>query len=215
MRLGILHAHLKQYKDAADKFKQLMDDYPDNPERVKALLLLGDANYSGQEYQESKLNYQRFIELYPAHPEVAHAHYFKAMSDYKTIELKDRDQTATRNALDSFNVLIKSFPNSAWREKAIQKKNECIEKLAMNLFEVGKFYFRTGNYASAIKRMQSQLEQYPNRKFSDEVVFFLAESYYMEQNYEKARETYNQLLQQYPKSKFGQNARDRLKSIRK
>lgn len=214
LQYGIDRARLDQYVEATEVFKQLLDDYPDSQERVKALLLLGNTNYKRQEYQEAKLNYQRFIELYPAHPEVDHAHYYKAMSDYRLSEIATRDQTATRNALDAFDNLIKAFPKSPYREKAVRRKNECIEKLAKNLFEIGKFYYRTGNYESAIKRLQSLMEQYPEQQFIDEAVFLLAESYYQEQNYAKAVEIYNQLLQQYPKSTLGKNARERLKSIR-
>lgn len=214
MDQGIKQAKIEQYQEASSKFKQLLDDYPDSPQRVMALLLLGDANYKRKEYTEAKANFKKFIELYPAHPMVDHAYYYKAMCDYSIMETAKRDQQPTKDALAEFEKLIPNFPNSSYREKSIQKKKECIERIARNIFEIGEYYFRNGVYQSSIKRFQALLEQYPDQKFNDEALFLLAESYYMEQNYEKAGKYYYQLMQQYPKNKFAKETRERLKSIR-
>ena len=214
MDQGIKSAKIEQYQDASLKFKQLLDDYPDSQQRVMALLLLGDANYKRKEYTEAKANYKKFIELYPAHPQVDHAYYYKAMCDYNVMEIATRDQQPAKDAMAEFDKLIANFPSSSYREKSIQKKKECVERIARNIFEIGAFYFRNGVYQSSIKRFQTLLEQYPDQKFNDEALFLLAESYYMEQNYEKAGKYYYQLMQQYPKNKFAKETRERLKSIR-
>lgn len=205
----------KKYLEAAETFKQILDDHPDSEERVMALFLMADANFNRKEYAEAKLNYQRFIELYPAHEHVDRAQYFKAMSDYKTIDLATRDQLATRNALEAFDRLVISYPNSVYREKAIQKKNECLGKLARNLFEIGKYYYDNGIYQSAIKRLQSMLDLYPDQPYYDEAVFYIGESYNREQNYKMAEKSYNYLLEHYPKSLLAKVSRQRLKSLPK
>ncbi len=213
LQQGTKEAQAGNYRDAAASFKQLLEDYPDSQERVAALLRLADALYLSKEYEEAKFNYQRFIELYPAHPQVDRAHFYRAMCNYRMTEIAVRDQTATRNAIEQFDKLIEAFPKSPYRRQALLKKKECVEKLARSMFEIGKFYFRNGSYQSAIKRMSDLLEQYPGQAFADEAMYLLAESYYNEQNREMAEKSYNQLIHQYPRSVFVKDARERLKSL--
>ncbi|MFQ5717507.1 MAG: outer membrane protein assembly factor BamD [Nitrospinales bacterium] len=204
----------KDYFTAIDYYKKVLEDYPDSRERVMSLLRLGYVNYKEKNYPEAKHSFDKFIELYPAHPKVDQAHFYRAMSYFKVIELASRDQTATRSALEGFQNLVEEFPNSSYRPRALDKIKECKNQLAAHMLEIGKFYFETGAYQSAIRRFNDLLTVYPAQDFSDQAVFLLAESYFNEQNYPKARVSYNQLLDQYPESSFAKEALARLKALR-
>jgi outer membrane protein assembly factor BamD len=210
---GIKEARKKRDDKAKELFNQVLEDYPDSEERIPALLLLADTLYKQKEYEEAKFNYKKFTELYPAHPKVDHAHYYKAMCDYKAIDIAARDQTPTQNALEQFEFIITQFPNSLYHAKAEARKLECLEMLAQNIMTIGRFYFRAGAYESTIHRMIDVMEKYPNQKFQDEALYLLAESYYYEQNFTKAGEIYGRLIQQYPKSAFAKEARARMRNL--
>jgi len=201
-------------EDAVLSFKKLLEDFPDSKERVAALILLAQAHYKAKEYDESKFHYTKFIELYPAHQHVDQARYFKAMSDFNLMEIPAKDQAHTQEALKEFEFLIQNFPKSPYRPNAEKKKQECQYKLAKSYFDVGKFYYRTGSYQSAILRFKKFMELYPEQPFIDEAVFLLGEAYYHEQNYEQAKDFYQQLLTQHSGSPFIQEARIRLKTLR-
>lgn len=211
---GKLQIKIKSYNKAKELFKQLLEDYPDSKERVQALLFLANTNYLDDQYEEAKFHYQKFIELYPANKFVDRAYFYKAMSDFKMREIATRDQTNTIAALEGFEDTIKRFPNSPLHAKAVKKKNECLSILATSEFEVGKFYYRTGAYQSAISRLKSLRETYPNQGFADEAIFLIAESYLEEENYSEAKENFIELLKKYPKSEFSLEARIRLKALR-
>lgn len=206
---------LKSYNKAKELFQQLLEDHPDSKERVQALIFLANTHYLDGEYEEAKFHYKKFVELYPANRFVDRAYYYKAMSDFKTREIATRDQTNTIAALEGFEDTIKRFPKSPFYPKAVQKKNECLEILATSEFEVGKFYFRTGAYQSAIQRLENIRVTYPDQGFADEAIFLIAESYLEEENYSEAKESYLELLRKYPKSKFSLEARVRLQNLKK
>ncbi|NIP99996.1 MAG: outer membrane protein assembly factor BamD [Nitrospinaceae bacterium] len=209
--------HLLKIKEplkAKEIFQQILEDYPDSQERVQALMFLADVHYWESEYQEAKFHYQKFIELYPTHQYADRAHYYSAMSDYKMMEIATRDQTHTQAALEGFNTLLRQFPNSKYAPRAKVKRKECVTTLARNVFEIGKFYFRTKAYQAAILRLQNLLQKYPDQEFLDEAIFLIGESYYSEENYDKARATYKELLKKYPRSLYVQDARERLKTLR-
>ena len=195
-------------------FKQLLEDYPDSEERIQARLLLARSHYALEEYEEAKFHFQRFIELHPMHKNADRAYFFKTMSDHKQIDLALRDQTATQEARDGFQQFINRFPNSPYLERAKLKLSECDSMLAKNIFEVGKFYYRTGAYLSAISRFKNLLTGYPKQKFFDEAAFLLAESHYHEQSFKEAFSLYKKFTKEYPRSQFTLEAKKRLRNLR-
>ena len=212
---GIKALKLDQTLRGRKLFSQLIEDFPDSKERTHALLLLARSYYSYEEYEEAKVKFEKFIQLYPRHKNIDRAYFFKAMSDYKRIDLAKRDQTSTKEARKGFQYLIELFPKSQYVEQAKQKKDACDFKLAKHVLEVGKFYFRTGAYLSAISRFKSLMTNHSKQKFFDEAAFLLAESHYHEQSLKKAFLLYKNFLSDYPRSPFSPEAKKRLVALRK
>ncbi len=211
---GKQFAKKRDYIKAKASFIQILEDYPDSKERVPALMLLANATYRDEEYEEAKFHYKKFIELYPAKSYVDRAHFYKAMCDFRLMEISTRDQTNTHAALEGFDDFIKNFPKSPFHPKAIEKRNATLKVLAQSVFEIGKFYYRTGAYQAAISRLQGVMETYPNQGFIEEATFLIAESYYQEENFGKAIDTYKELIKKYPKSQFSTDAKIRLQRLR-
>lgn len=208
------HFKKKEYIQAQKMFTSLLEDYPDSKERIESLMLLGDVLYKTKAYDESKLNFEKFIELYPAHSKVDRAYFFKAMSDFKSTNHAARDQSAVTSAIEGFEELVKAYPKSQYKTEAKIKIIQSKNKLAENDFSIGKYYFRTGSYQSAILRLENFIKTYPKQKFIDEAVYLLAKSYFQEQNFNKAKKTLNQLLDNYPNSSFAREALLKLRSIK-
>lgn len=215
LKRGAYEVKIKEPERAKATFQQIMEDYPDSKERIAALMYLTDVYYREEEFEEAKFHYQKFLELYPAHQFADRAHYYKAMSDYKLMDIAGRDQTPTRKALESFEKLVKEFPNSRYRKPALEKIQRCKKNLAENVFEIGKFYYRIHSYQSAILRLKSLIEEYPDQKFVPEAVFLLGNSYFKEQNYLEAKSVFRKFLKQYPQSQFASEARARLRRLPK
>lgn len=204
----------KETEEAKAKIQLLLEDYPDSKERTAATMLLADIHYSGQEYEEAKFHYQKFIELYPAHQFVDRAHFYKAMTHFKLTDLASRDLTPVNSALEGFERFEQDFPKSPYIKKAKEKITKCLDILAQNIFEIGKFYFRTGSYQSAILRLKRLKVEYPNHSYNLEAEFLLGESYYHEQNYLAASTYFKKVIKNSPRSEFAKEARLRLRAMR-
>ncbi len=204
---------VENYEKAQEYLNQLMEDSPDSKERVLAQLLLADVYYKQELYEEAKFNYGKFLELYPLHKLAPRAQYFKAMTEFRRIDIATRDQTFTHNAKAEFEKLVRVYPKSAYAAKAKEKIKRCISFLAENELEIGRFYYRTSAYQSAISRFKGLLKEYPEQSFRDEVLFLLGESYREEENYENARQYFRQLLREHPRSEFTHEARARLREL--
>ena len=200
---------------AKDNINTIMEDFPDSKERIAGLMLLADVHYREEEYEEAKFQYQKFTELYPAHKYADRAHFYKAMSNFKLSDLASRDLTPVKSALEGFQNFIKDFPDSTYKVQAQKIAHQCLDILAQNIFEIGKFYFRTGSYQSAIIRLKSFMVEYPAHSYIAEAEFLLAESYFQEQNYAKASNHYKIVLRKYARTKFAKQAREKLRKLRK
>ncbi len=203
----------ENFSDAKIALNKIIEDYPDSPEKVTASLLIAEVHYKNDQFEESKFMFKSFLELYPAHRLADRAYFFMAMSDYRLMDLETRDQTFAQNALEEFEKFIKEFPRSKYRPLAQARRKQCLESLARNQMEIGKFYFRTSSFQSAITRFQQLMSTYPDQPFLDEVLFLLGESFYNEQNFEKAKLNYQELIRKFPRSEFVQEARARLREI--
>jgi outer membrane protein assembly factor BamD len=210
---GVTYTRAENYTDAKTSLNKLIEDFPDSPEKVTASLLIAEVHYKNDQFAESKFMFKSFLELYPAHRLADRAFFFMAMSDYKLMDLETRDQTFAQNALEEFEKFIKTYPKSKYLPLAETKRKQCLESLARNQMEIGKFYFRTSAFHSAITRFQQLMSTYPDQPFIDEVLFLLGESFYNEQNFEKAKQKYQELIHKFPRSEFVQEARTRLREI--
>ena len=210
---GIKAIKLDQNLRARTLFTQLIEDFPDSKERTHALLILARSHYSLEEYEEAKFHFQKFIDLYPKHKYTDRAYFYKAMSDYQRMDIVSRDQVATKDARDGFQQLIDRFPKSQYLRQAKQKINECDFNLAKNVLEVGKFYYRTGAYLSAISRFKDLLKNHAKQNFFDEAAFLLAESHYHEQSFKDAFLLYKKFTKEYPRSRLTLKAKKRLKTL--
>ena len=210
---AVAYTRAENFTDAKTSLNKLIEDFPDSPEKVKASLLIAEVHYKNDQFAESKFMFKSFLELYPAHRLADRAFYFMAMSDYKLMDLETRDQTFAQNALEEFEKFIKTYPKSKYLSLAETKRKQCLESLARNQMEIGKFYFRTSAFHSAITRFQQLMSTYPDQPFLDEVLFLLGESFYNEQSFEKAKQKYQELIHKFPRSPFVQEARTRLREI--
>ncbi|MBC8286336.1 MAG: outer membrane protein assembly factor BamD [Nitrospinae bacterium] len=199
---------------AKAKIQQLMEDFPDSKERVAATMLLADIHFKDEAYEEAKFHYQKFTELYPAHQFVDRAHFYKAMTNFKLTDLASRDLTPVNSALKDFQRFLEDFPQSSYSKPAQLKITQCLDLLAQNIFEIGKFYYRTGSYQSAIQRFKRLKAEYPDHSYILEAEFLLGESYYHEQNFSEASAYYKNVIKSSPRSKLAKEARLRLKILR-
>jgi outer membrane protein assembly factor BamD len=205
----------KDSDKAKNSIQLILEDFPDSKERITALMMLGDIHYNEDEFEESKYHYQKFTELYPAHRHVDRAYFYKAMSNFQLTDLASRDLTPVNSALEGFRNFLTDFPDSKYKDNAKKRINQCLDILAQNIFEIGKFYYRTGSYQSAINRLESLIAEYPTHSYIAETEFLLAESYFHEQNYQEARTRYKKVLRKYPRTEFAKQARLKLREIRK
>ena len=150
------------YKKAIDSFQKLKDVYPFSRYSVLAELKLGDAHYQIQQYEDAVFAYEEFEKLHPRNEAVPYVIYQIGRCYLDRVSTPDRDQTATRKALETFQRLQKQFPNDPFSRRAADHILACQKSLAGNEFVIGQFYYKSSHFKAALERFRAVVTKYPD-----------------------------------------------------
>jgi len=167
----------KRYKDAVSIFDEVERQYPYSVWARRAQLMSAYASYLSNDYAESILAAQRFINLHPGNSSAAYAYYLVAICHYEQITDVGRDQQSTRDALDALNDVVRRFPNTPYAKDARMKIDLTRDHLAGKEMEVGRFYQTQRNYVAAQMRFNNVLHDYGTTSHVPEALHRLTEVY--------------------------------------
>lgn len=150
------------YREAIAAFEKLRDWYPFSKFASLAELKIADAHYHLDEYEEAIFAYQEFENLHPRNEAIPYVIYQIGRCYFEQVDTVDRDQTAARLALESFQRLVRQYPEDAYAQKAKEHIRDCYKSLAGHEFYVGLFYYKSKHYKTALSRFKAVLTNYPD-----------------------------------------------------
>ena len=148
------------YEVAAKLFDEVERQHPYSVWARRAQLMSAFSYYMAQKYPDAVSSAQRFLTIHPGNKDAPYANYLIAMSYYQQIEDVARDQRITQQASDSFNELIRRYPQSRYASDARLKLDLINDHLAGKEMEVGRFYQRSGNWLAAATRFRTVIDKY-------------------------------------------------------
>ncbi len=165
------------FEPAARAFEEVERQHPYSQWATRGQLMAAYAFYEANMHDEAVAAAERFIELHPGNRDVPYAYYMVGMSHYEQISDVGRDQEMTRNALESFNELIRRFPDSDYATDAKLKVDLVRDHLAGKEMEVGRFYQRRQLWLAGVNRFRNVIGQYQTTTHVPEALHRLTESY--------------------------------------
>jgi outer membrane protein assembly factor BamD len=206
----------KQWDNARQHFRRIIDGFPQSELAPGARLKLGEA-YVGEGGTASDIlaigAYRDFLTLYPSHPQSDTAQFQVAEAYFRQRNGPDRDQTKTQEALAEYERLLELYPETKHVEEARKRIQQCRQSLARAEFLAGYFYQRTRESCrAAIPRFEGLLKHYPDYQGIDEVLFRLGQCLAETGRGAEARPVLARLLEDYPQSAFAEQARQMLEA---
>jgi len=168
---------LIDYSKAIESFQAIIDNYPYSEYAVKAELRIADAYFDDGRYEEALSYYRDFGDLHPQHPEVPYTLLRSALCHYRQIKSVNRDQTATREAQQYLEQLIRRYPYAPETRQGERVLRELRTRLAWSVMRTGDFYLKRDEYQSAAERYRSLLNSYPGLGLDAEGLFKLGVCY--------------------------------------
>ncbi len=193
---------------AIQLFQDIIDNYPYSDQAVLAELAIADAYYVQERYEEALSYYRDFPDLHPEHERVPYAIYQAAHCFYARSRSAERDQTATRQALDQLDRLLSRHPHSAHASEGEALWKELRTRLAEHVLQVGDFYLAREEYPSAAERYRALLEEYPGLGFDAEALYKLGTCYTRMNRVDEAQRIFQVILENYGGSEVAKAAAD-------
>jgi len=165
------------YKKAATLFGEVERQHPYSQWATQAELMNGYALYRSSQYDEATIALERFIRLHPGHKDIDYAYYLKGLCSYDQITDVSRDQDMTKSALDSFDTLLRLFPESRYARDANLKRDLTLDHIAGKNMDIGRYYLTRGYYTAAIKRFMIVIREYQTTTHTPEALHRLVEAY--------------------------------------
>lgn len=166
-----------KFEDAAKKFEDLDRSHPYAPEARRAVVLAAYAYYKAGKTPEAIATAERYTVMHPGTKDAALAHHIIASSYFDDIRAPNRDQSATKKALEQLKILQSRYPDSEYARNAENRIRIAEDNLAAQEMEVGRYYLNEKNYAGAINRFKTVVSDYQTTAHVEEALMRLTECY--------------------------------------
>jgi outer membrane protein assembly factor BamD len=197
---GVDALNARRFSSAGDQFNAVEQNYPYSTWAVNAQLMSGYSLYLQNKYTDAIGTLDRFIQLHPAHRDIAYAYYLRALCYYEQIADIERDQKGTEQAMNALREVVNRFPDTTYANDAKLKIDLCFDHLAGKEMEIGRFYQKQHLYEAAIGRFQRVVDDYQTTNHVPEALARLTEVYLALGLKDQARKTAAVLGYNYPGS---------------
>lgn len=174
---GLANMNAGRLKEASKKFDALDRQHPYSDFARKANVLAAYTSYKQGQFDDAIQAARRFTTLYPTHEDASYAQYIIGISYFSQMPVITRDQRDTQLAIQNFNELIERYPDSIYVEDATNRRRIAIDQLAGKEMQVGRYYLERREYAAAITRFRTVVEDYSNTRHVEESLARLTETY--------------------------------------
>jgi outer membrane protein assembly factor BamD len=172
--LGLQAREQEDWEDAAEAFEYVLFS-PGFSSGAQARLLLAEVQYSNQLYIESRSEYQRVIDRWPADTVAVRAALGVCRSLASLSPITQRDQGFTRQARLSCRQVAGDFAGTLMGLEAERLADEMMLKLAEQDYDTGRHYLRRGLLDSALLYFETVASEYPDTEWAPWALYRMIE----------------------------------------
>ena len=151
------------------------------------MLDLSYAYYASEQRDKAIIEINRFIRLYPNHPEVSYAYYLRALANFdKDANVLTRffgydpsryDVTALKESFNDFSIVVNRYPETKYADDSLNRLIYIRNQIARNELYIAEYYSKRSAHVAAIERIKYMLENYGGTPSTEKGLLILVESY--------------------------------------
>lgn len=208
------------WSGAVQDYRVLQTRFPFGRYAEQAQLEMSYAYYKAGQPEQALATADRFIRMYPTHPNLDYAFYVRGLTNYDQrvgfleklmpSRVRDRDQSAALEAFQDFDELCRRFPDSRYCPDARQRMVYLRNNLSFYEIDVAAYYMRRKAFVAAANRARYLIETYPGSPEAGDALVMLHEAYTAMDMPELADDALRVLEYNYPQHPFvtGEDADD-------
>ena len=205
---GYNYLEKTSYQKAAETFDKVEMEHPYSKWATKSKLMSAYSYYKAENYDDAIVALDIFIRLHPGNKDVSYAYYLKGLSYYNQISSSEKEQSATKDAYDTFSQVITLFPTSEYAEDAKSKMSLIEDHLAGHEMTIGRYYLENKDYVSALNRFSAVTDNFQTTPQIEEALYREVEIYTILGLTSEAKNKEKILTSNYPESKWSKLAQE-------
>ncbi|MCU0357274.1 MAG: outer membrane protein assembly factor BamD [Cyclobacteriaceae bacterium] len=213
---ALMYFEKKDYYKASVLYEQIMPIIRGLPEAEKAQFNLAYCQYHDRLYLLAAEQFRTFYETFGRSSLAEEARYMYAYSLFKSSPGSNLDQTDGIKAMASMQEFLNRYPNSRFRDQAIEVIFTTQDRLDEKGFENAKQYYRMRQYKAALVALKNFKDNFPDSKYLEQAHYLIIDSNFQlaemsiytkqRERYEAVLNEYKDFVDRYPKSTYLRDA---------
>ena len=172
---------------AIESLEAIETMYPFGKYAEQAQVELIYANFMNSDSVASHAAAEKFIRLYPRHPNIDYAYFMKGLSSYTRDEslmvritetdLSNRDISGAKKSFSELTEFLTRFPDSQYASYAKQRNIYLRNMIARNELAAADYYLSIDAHVAAVRRAKYVIENIPNSSENFRALKVLEKSY--------------------------------------
>ena len=206
-----------KYTQSASLIEKILPHYRGTTKSEELDYLHAKCYYEMGDFVMAGHYFETFVRTYLTSEHADDADFLMGYCYYKLSPRPELDQTNTYNALNAFALHKTKFPTSKYNEQCDKLTKELQEKLAEKSYLSAKLYFKLEHYKAAIVALSNSLEDFPDTRFREELMFLRLKSKFLyaensvrtkqPERFQETVDDYYSFIDEFPKSRYIKEAR--------
>ena len=209
---GFKYYEKKDYYHSAILFEEIRPVVRGLPEGEKVEFYLAYCQYYEKTYLLASNQFKTFYETYGRSTLAQEAQFMYAYALYVSSPSSNLDQKESKEAMGAMQAFINQYPDSKFRDQAIEVITATQVKLEHKEYDNAKQYLKLRQYKASIISFDNFKKNFPDSKYLEELAYLkvVAQYRFAQQSFnhlQSARYTlvieyYTELVDNFPESKF-------------
>ena len=159
----------KKYSKARDRFQNIINNNQGTVLAVESLYYLALCEYELKEFNNAKQSFKEYVRYSQDDLRRQDAEFKISLCMYELTLDYNKDQTATKKAIDEFQQFIEKYPgDKKYLLDVNQKINLLRQRLALKQYKSAILYIKSGKYDSAKIYLDELLKKFRDTKYADD-----------------------------------------------
>lgn len=174
---GLILVENGDFGAAAKKFDEVDRQHPYSHWAKKAMVMSTFTHHRSGDYTSAAETGERFVRLHPTDEEAPYVAFLMAQSFEAMIPEVSRDQQNSAKAIESYEYIMRTYPESKYAREAAKRIEFAKDQLAGKEMSVGRFYLGKRNYLAAVNRFKYVVTNFEQTRHVEEALYRLTEAY--------------------------------------
>jgi outer membrane protein assembly factor BamD len=206
------------YSRASGVFEQIANVFRGSSKSDSVSFFQGMAAYKQKDYINAQYYFSTFVQTYSYSPFAEEAEYLASYCLYLDSPNPALDQESTMKGIEALQSFMRKYPKSRFYDNAKQYMIELQDKMVEKSYLSAKLYYHMGGIMlkSAIVALKSSLEEFPNNKFREEMMWLVLDANFQiaensveakkKDRYLTTLDEYYSFVSEFPESKWKKDA---------